>query len=120
MLERLVAPAGKDVVDVGCGGGTLVRELAAAGARPIGIEISEEQLATARARDDGNGGARYLVGRAEALPLDDASVDLVIFMRSLHHVSPAHLHAALREARPVLRPDGAVYVPAAGGPAAPL
>jgi SAM-dependent methyltransferase len=118
MLERLVAPAGKDVVDVGCGGGALVRELAAAGARPIGIEISEEQLASARARDEGEvkgeGGpaarGRYLVGRAEALPLDDASVDLVVFMRSLHHVPPEHLDAGLREARRVLRPDGAVYV----------
>ncbi|MGH2895409.1 MAG: class I SAM-dependent methyltransferase [Solirubrobacteraceae bacterium] len=109
MLERLVAPAGKDVVDVGCGGGALVRDLAAAGAQPIGIEISEEQLATARSRDNG-GGTRYLVGRAEALPLDDASVDVVVFMRSLHHVPPAHLQDALREARRVLRPDGAVYV----------
>jgi hypothetical protein len=109
ILERLVAPAGKDVVDVGCGGGALVRELASAGARPVGVEISEEQLAGARARDDG-GGARYLVGRAEALPLDDASADLVVFMRSLHHVPPQHLEAGLREARRVLRPDGAVYV----------
>jgi SAM-dependent methyltransferase len=109
MLERLVAPAGKDVVDIGCGGGALVRELAAAGARPIGVEISEEQLATARARDDG-GVARYLVGRAEALPLGDASVDVVVFMRSLHHVPPEHLQDGLREARRVLRPGGAVYV----------
>jgi SAM-dependent methyltransferase len=108
MLERLVAPAGKDVVDVGCGGGALVRDLAAAGARPIGVEISEEQLAGARARDGGR--ARYLVGRAEALPLGDASVDLVVFMRSLHHVAPEHLEAGLREARRVLRADGAVYV----------
>ena len=90
MLERLVAPAGKDVVDIGCGGGALVRDLAAAGARPIGIEISEAQLATARARDDGSG-ARYLVGRAEALPLEDGSVDVVVFMRSLHHVPAEHL-----------------------------
>src|ERR1700742_1383868 len=110
MLERLVAPAGKDVVDVGCGGGGLVRELAAAGARPIGIEISEAQLATARARDDGSGDARSLVGRAESLPLDNASVDLVVFMRSLHHVPPEHLKAGLREAHRVLRSDGAVYV----------
>ena len=109
MLERLVAPAGKDVVDVGCGGGALVRELAALGARPIGIEISEAQLAAARARDDGSG-PRYLVGRAEALPLDDGSVDIVVFMRSLHHVPPEHLQAGLREARRVLRPDGAVYI----------
>lgn len=105
MLERLVAPAGKDVVDVGCGGGALVRDLVALGARPIGIEISEEQLATARARD-GDSGARYLVGRAEALPLDDGSADVVVFMRSLHHVPPQHLEAGLREARRVLRPGG--------------
>jgi 2-polyprenyl-3-methyl-5-hydroxy-6-metoxy-1,4-benzoquinol methylase len=109
MLERLVAPAGKDVVDVGCGGGALVRDLAAAGARPIGVEISEEQLATARARDNGSG-ARYLVGRAEDLPLEDGSVDVVVFMRSLHHVPTKHLRDGLREARRVLRPDGAVYV----------
>lgn len=109
MLERLVAPAGKDVVDIGCGGGALVRDLAAAGARPIGVEISEEQLVTARARDGGSG-ARYLVGRAEALPLDDGSVDVVVFMRSLHHVPAEHLYDGLLEARRVLRPDGAVYV----------
>jgi SAM-dependent methyltransferase len=106
MLMGLVSPAGKDVIDIGCGQGALVRELAAAGARPIGIEISEEQLATARARD-GASGARYLVGRAESLPLDDASVDLAVFMRTLHHVPPA---PALREAHRVLRPGGAVYV----------
>jgi SAM-dependent methyltransferase len=109
ILERLVAPAGKDVVDVGCGGGALVRELAAAGACAVGVEISEAQLATARSRDDGSGG-RYLVGRAEDLPLPDGSVDVVVFMRSLHHVPVEHLETALREARRVLRPDGAVYV----------
>lgn len=109
MLQRLVAPAGKDVLDIGCGDGALVRDLAAAGARPIGLEISEEQLTTARTRDNGSG-ARYLVGRAEALPLDGGSVDLVVFMRSLHHVPPEHLDESLREARRVLRPGGAVYV----------
>jgi SAM-dependent methyltransferase len=109
MLNCLVAPAGKDVVDIGCGGGALVRDLAVAGARPIGVEISEDQLATARTRDNGSG-ARYLVGRAEDLPLDDGTVDVVVFMRSLHHVPPDHLQAGLREARRVLRPGGAVYV----------
>jgi ubiquinone/menaquinone biosynthesis C-methylase UbiE len=109
MLERLVAPAGKDVVDVGCGGGALVRELTAAGARAVGVEISEGQLAAARSRDDGSG-ARYLVGRAEGLPLADGCVDVVVFMRSLHHVPVEQLEAALREARRVLRPDGMVYV----------
>ncbi len=108
VLERLVKLDQVDVVDVGCGGGALVRALAARGARPVGIEISAEQLASALALDDG--GARYLVGRAEALPLADSSADVVVFMRSLHHVPATELTASLREARRVLRPGGVVYV----------
>jgi SAM-dependent methyltransferase len=112
MLERLIAPAGKDVVDIGCGGGALVRALTARGARVIGLEISEEQLAPAL-RDDaasGAGGAKYVIGRAQRLPLEDASVDASVFMRTLHHVPPPELLAALLEARRVLRPEGVVYV----------
>jgi ubiquinone/menaquinone biosynthesis C-methylase UbiE len=109
MLERLIAPAGKDVVDIGCGPGGLVRDLARRGARMIGIEISEQQLAAARARDEGSG-ARYEVGRAQALPLEDGSVDVAVFLRTLHHVPPPDLSRALGEARRVLRPAGALYV----------
>jgi SAM-dependent methyltransferase len=109
MLDRWAAPAGKDVVDVGCGGGALVRELTAIGARATGVEISEQQLAPALARDRA-GAARYLVGRAQQLPLDDASVDVVVFMRTLHHIPPPDLTRALGEARRVLRPRGIVYV----------
>lgn len=104
-----MAPAGKDIVDIGCGGGGLVRSLGARGARVIGVEISEEQLSSARGADDG-AGARYLVGRAERLPLEDASVDAAVFMRTLHHVPPAEMLDGLREARRVLREDGLVYV----------
>jgi len=109
MLERLVPPSGRDVVDVGCGGGELVRALTERGARVTGVEISESQMAGAVEQDDGRG-ARYLVGRAERLPLDDASTDIVVFMRSLHHVPADDLGGALAEARRVIRPGGAVYV----------
>lgn len=109
VLERFVSVAGQDVVDVGCGGGVLVRALAARGARPIGIEISESQLGTA-VREDGGTGARYLVGFAEDLPLEDASADAVVFMRALHHVPIAQMLDGLREAARVLRPGGVVYI----------
>ena len=109
VLERLVSPTGKDVVDIGCGGGALVRDLTALGARVVGIDISESQLATARARDPGDG-ARYLVGRAQALPLDDGEMDAAVFMRALHHVPAPDLPAALEEAARVLRPGGVLYV----------
>jgi ubiquinone/menaquinone biosynthesis C-methylase UbiE len=109
MLERLVEPAGKDVVDIGCGGGGLVRELVRLGARVVGVEISEHQLASALARDH-MVGARYLVGSGQELPLEDAAIDVSVFMRTLHHVPVADLTRALREARRVLRPGGMVYV----------
>jgi SAM-dependent methyltransferase len=106
VLDRLVQLDGSDVLDVGCGGGALVRELVARGARAVGLEISERQLG--QARDHGVG--RFIVGRAEDLPLHDASLDLVLFMRSLHHVPESSMLPALGDARRVLRPGGAVYV----------
>jgi hypothetical protein len=108
-LERLVAPAGKDVVDIGCGPGALVRELTDVGARVVGVEISDAQLAPARAQDGGSG-ARYIIGSAQRLPLPDGSMDLAVFMRTLHHVPAPDLNLGLAEARRVLRPGGSVYV----------
>jgi len=109
VLEQLVGPSGKDVVDIGCGGGALVRALIGRGARVTGVEISEQQLAPALA-NDGDSGARYVIGRAQRLPIEDGSVDAAVFMRTLHHVPPTELLAALREARRVVRPGGVVYV----------
>jgi SAM-dependent methyltransferase len=109
MLNRLVAPEGKDLVDIGCGGGALVRELSDRGARMIGVEVSESQLRAALDRDPG-GAARYLVGRAESLPIEDDSLDAALFMRSLHHVPPEKLMRALAEARRVIHAGGLVYV----------
>ena len=113
MLERLAAPAGMDVVDIGCGGGGLARALARRGARVIGVEVSEGQLAAALAHDGDEPGMpapTYRIGAGQSLPLEDESVELAIFMRTLHHVPSGELTAALREARRVLRPGGAVYV----------
>lgn len=109
MLERLVDPRDQDVVDIGCGAATLARTLAAAGARVVALEVSEEQLAPALAGDGGSG-VRYVVGSAQALPLGDATIDLVLLIRTLHHVPVADMPQALREARRVVRPGGTVYV----------
>jgi SAM-dependent methyltransferase len=109
VLERMLQPRGKRIVDIGCGDGRLVRQLGALGADVIGVEISAQQLGAAIADDDG-GEARYLIGRAQELPLEDGSVDVALFMRTLHHVPPAELTVALNQARRVLRDDGAVYV----------
>ncbi len=110
VLERLVKVTGTRSVDVGCGDGWLARGLAADGSRVTALEISGDLLAAARAAGEDQAGIDYAIGRAEALPLGDRSQDLVVFMRSLHHVPIDHMAAALKEARRVLHDDGAVYV----------
>lgn len=117
VLDELLPDGAPVVVDVGCGDGALVRHLARRGARPIGVEIGAEPLARARAHAP-VGGERYLEGGAQALPLPDASADVVVFANSLHHVPGEHLDAALSEAARVLRPGGVLYVqePVAEGP----
>jgi hypothetical protein len=112
VLADLVPLSGREVVDVGCGDGSLVRALAARGASVVGVEVSES--AVARAQDGAN---RYVVGSADALPLPDGSVDVCVLMRSLHHVPADAMPRAFEEAARVLRPGGAMYVaePVAAG-----
>ena len=110
VLERLVEVAGTRSVDVGCGDGWLARALSSAGSRVTALEISGDLLAAARAAGEDQAGIDYAIGRAEALPLGDASQDLVVFMRSLHHVAIDQMDTALAQARRVLGGDGSVYV----------
>ncbi len=115
-LQQVVGPlAGCVVVDIGSGDGSLARALAEAGAEVSGFDpLGPAQPWTPMAA------GRYRLVRegAEALPLADGSVDLVLFIYSLHHIPPAILPGVLAEARRVLRPAGHLYVaePLAEGP----
>ena len=70
---------GKDAVELGCGAGYVSAWLARRGARPVGIDLSESQLASARRFQEEIGPHYPLVhGDAERLPFADASFDLAI------------------------------------------
>jgi len=101
MLEGL--PEGPDVVDIGAGTGQLTVALADAGARVTAVEPGPETRSLLERRV--GEGVHVLDARAEELPLDDSSVDLVVCADSFHWLD-AELAAA--EFRRVLRPGGRV------------
>jgi len=70
---------GIDAIELGCGTAYVSAWLARRGARPVGIDNSQAQLATARAYQTEFGLTFPLVhGNAETVPLPDASFDLAI------------------------------------------
>jgi SAM-dependent methyltransferase len=94
---------GADVVDVGCGDGFHLPVFAADAASVVGVEPHPPLVARARAR-----GFRVLRAGAAALPLPDASVDLV-HARTAYFFGPG-CEPGLAEAQRVLRPGGAIAV----------
>jgi ubiquinone/menaquinone biosynthesis C-methylase UbiE len=115
ILAALGPIRGLELVDVGCGEGQNARELAGAGARVHGFDpfIGGTDLTA-----HGAGSVRLVQASADALPVDDRSADVVLFIFSLHHVPQPQLADALAEARRVLKPSGRLLVaePLARGP----
>jgi ubiquinone/menaquinone biosynthesis C-methylase UbiE len=63
------------VLDVGCGEGRFCRQLAALGAKTVGLDLVRELVREARARQpDG----AFVEGSGEALPFRESCFDLVI------------------------------------------
>jgi ubiquinone/menaquinone biosynthesis C-methylase UbiE len=99
-LELVPAPRGV-TLDLGCGEGRLARELARRGHRVIGVDASPTLVRLAAEADPA---ADYRVADAAHLPLDDASVDLVVAFMTLMDISDAA--DAIRESARVLKPAG--------------
>jgi SAM-dependent methyltransferase len=103
MLPREIE--GRDAIELGCGTGYVSAWLARRGARPVGIDNSEQQLATARAFQ-GEFGIEFplLHGNAERVPYPDASFDVAI---SEYGASIwCDPYAWIPEAARLLRPGG--------------
>jgi ubiquinone/menaquinone biosynthesis C-methylase UbiE len=102
-----------EAVDLGCGAGQLVMEMAwkAPGLHMTGIDLSEKMLADARQSTQRVGledRVDFRLGNVEEIPFPDQSVDLVISTSSLHHwTDPVKV---LNEIDRVLKPGGAYYI----------
>jgi SAM-dependent methyltransferase len=68
LLDVLRLAPGDSLLEIGSGGGLLLRDALATGSRATGIDHSEEMVALATERAPG---AEVVVGRAESLPFAD-------------------------------------------------
>jgi SAM-dependent methyltransferase len=96
--EALELGAGAPVLDLGAGTGRLTEELARRFADVVAVEPDERMRAV-------HGEA--LAGSAEAIPVEDASVDAVFVGEAFHWFDPA---AAIAELVRVLRPRGGLAI----------
>lgn len=91
------------ILDVGCGTGKLLRRAATywPEAHLIGVDPANGMIEMAKRLTPN---ATFSTGMAEALPLQDASVDLALSTISFHHWQDQA--AGIREIARVLRPGG--------------
>jgi SAM-dependent methyltransferase len=96
-------------VSLGCGEGALERDLLAKRlcVHILGIDISPEALALARANASGLTGVEYRQGDLNKLELPAASFDAAFFHQSLHHVE--NLDSCLSVTASALDPGAMVY-----------
>jgi ubiquinone/menaquinone biosynthesis C-methylase UbiE len=104
-IAAVVGEREASVLDIGAGPGHLLLEVRSLAPRAAltGIEPSVAMRGIAADR-----GLEELEGRAEQLPLADASVNLVVSTLSMHHWDdPARAFAEIRR---VLRPGGEAWI----------
>jgi ubiquinone/menaquinone biosynthesis C-methylase UbiE len=123
VLACAALSGGEDVLDVGCGTGTLA--VAAAHAAPgvtlTGLDADASILTRARKRAAGAGlEIRFDEGMSTALPYEDGSFDVVLSTLLFHHLSDDAKRRTAAEALRVLRPGGRLVVADPGRPQDPL
>lgn len=120
ILQRAVLQPGEDVLDVGCGTGTLAllakRAVGDTGA-VHGVDFSAPMIRRATHKaTNARLNVRFSQVPAQRLPVDSESVEVVLVTLVMHHLPKADRRAALLEMYRVLRPNGRILIVDLGAP----
>jgi SAM-dependent methyltransferase len=109
LVEAAGIEPGMDVLDVGCGTGNATIPAAKLAARVTGLDASPGLIEVAREKGaDAMVEIDWIVGDAQAMPLEDDSFDRVISIFG-HMFAPDH-RAAADELKRVCRPGGRIAI----------
>lgn len=106
LLRHVPRPCDR-ALDLGCGAGTLTRELADVAEHVRGVDLSPEMVRLARARCADRRNVEFLVGDFLALDLAPATFDCIAAVAVLHHMP---LVPSLERAKELLRPGGVLLI----------
>lgn len=111
LLLQQLPVRGARIVELGCGKADKTRALASSGlvGEIVAFEVDAIQHGlNLQVTDLPN--VRFRHGGAQAIPEADASVDIVMMFKSLHHVPVTDMDRALDEIRRVLKPGGHAWI----------
>ncbi len=111
IIEEQLPISGARVLELGCGRAWMTRRIAKLlqPARIIATEVDRIQHEKNQQIDD-LPGVSFVYGGAQSIDLPEASVDLVLMLKSLHHVPPEQMDQGLTEICRVLGPGGLAYI----------
>ena len=108
-IDRQVGLAGKQVIDIGCGGGILAESMAAKGANVTGIDLSEKPLQVAKLHllESGRNVDYRLIAAEDIAREQPGQFDCVTCMEMLEHVpDPA---SSVKAAATLAKPGGWIF-----------
>jgi 2-polyprenyl-6-hydroxyphenyl methylase/3-demethylubiquinone-9 3-methyltransferase len=108
-IDRKAKLAGKDVLDIGCGGGLLTEAMAERGARVSGIDLSERALKVAQLHlyESGRSVDYRLLSAEACAQAEPARFDVVTCMELLEHVPDPQ--STVSACAALLRPGGSAF-----------
>jgi SAM-dependent methyltransferase len=109
VMNRILSFAGASVLELGCGAAWMLRRLASRypDSRFVATEVDEVQHDKNLREPVAN--LEFRLEGAQAIGEPDASVDIVLMLKSLHHVPSALMGQAMNEITRVLKPGGVAY-----------
>jgi ubiquinone/menaquinone biosynthesis C-methylase UbiE len=111
IMAECLPLAGAGILELGCGAARTTRTIAERfkPARIVATEVDRAQHEKNLQIEDLDN-VEFIYGGAERIALADGSMDLVIMLKSLHHVPLDLMAQALAEIRRVLKPGGLAYI----------
>ena len=111
VIDRLALKGNEQVLDIGCGTGTLTRDIATAlsdktTSRCTGLDAAEKMIAVAKKKAHGIPNIHFDAAIAEKLPYEDASFDVAVSTFFFHHIHFELKKTVLAETARVLKPGG--------------